>query len=90
MQERFTVVTRKGQITLPAEIRRKLHIQQGDKMVVREEHGQIKLAKAPSVIDTTFGAVSPRRRPEDLRELREQAIADMAENAAREGCSSQP
>ena len=59
MKELLTVVTRKGQITLPAEIRRALGLKVGDRVAV-------------SLIDAeaTFGAVGPRQRPEDFKELR--------------------
>jgi antitoxin PrlF len=74
MQERLTVVTRKGQITIPAEIRRALGLKEGDKValslpdpVTQEVH----LHPVRTVAELTFGAVSPRKRPEDFRELRE-------------------
>jgi AbrB family looped-hinge helix DNA binding protein len=72
--ERLTVVTRKGQITITAEIRRALGLKEGDKVaislpnpVTREVH----LHPVRTVAEMTFGAVSPRKRPEEFRELRE-------------------
>ncbi|MGI8824806.1 MAG: AbrB/MazE/SpoVT family DNA-binding domain-containing protein [Chloroflexota bacterium] len=90
MKEQLTVVTRKGQITVPAYIRRALDLKVGDKVAITlDEEGKpsAKLRPVRSVTEMTFGSVEPRNRPEDLRALREQAIADMAENALREGTS---
>ena len=73
MKELLTVVTRKGQITVPAEVRRALDLRQGDKVAVSlPEPGtaQVSLRPVRSVAEMTFGRVTPRQRPEDLRELR--------------------
>lgn len=87
MREHVTVVTRKGQITVPAEIRRALGIKEGDKLAVSlpdPKTGTISLRLARSVADLTFGAIAPRKRPEDFRELREAFIQGAAEEAAHE------
>jgi len=84
-KELFTVVTRKGQITLPAEIRRSLGIEEGDRVAVSLiENGddaprQAIVRPVRSVAEMTFGAVTPRKRPEDFEELRrhfEEGVAD--------------
>jgi AbrB family looped-hinge helix DNA binding protein len=75
MNELTTVVTRKGQITLPAPIRRSLDIRQGDKIVVSiddDDQSRVVLRPVRSVAELTFGAVEPRQRPEDLDALRRQ------------------
>ncbi len=86
MQEWFTVVTRKGQITIPAQVRRALGIAEGDTVAVSlPEPGsqQVRLRPVRSVAEQTFGVVKPRKRPEDFRELREQFEADVAEDALK-------
>lgn len=73
MKELLTVVTRKGQITIPAEIRRSLGIMEGDKVALSlSDKGkpQVILRPVRSVAELTFGAVTPRKRPEDFKELR--------------------
>lgn len=40
-----TTLTSKGQVTIPKELRKKLDLQQGDKLVLVEEHGNIILRK---------------------------------------------
>ena len=74
MKEILTVVTRKGQITLPAEIRRSLGIKEGDKVALSlsdAEESLVVLKPIRSVAEMTFGAVTPRKQPEDLKELRQ-------------------
>lgn len=73
MKELLTIVTRKGQITVPAEIRRALDLKEGDKValsLIDPEKRQAKLRPVRSVAELTFGAVTPRKRPEDFKELR--------------------
>jgi AbrB family looped-hinge helix DNA binding protein len=44
-------VTRKGQITIPVEIRRKFGIEENSKVEVVEEEGMIVIKKRPSIFD---------------------------------------
>lgn len=75
-QEHLTVVTRKGQITGPAEIRRALGIKEGDKtaLAIRETgSGEAVLRPMRSVAEATYGVVPPRRGElADLDHLRDQ------------------
>lgn len=86
MGEHITVVTRKGQITLPADIRRLLGVKVGDKMVVSltaSEGGQalqVTLKPVRSVAEMTFGAVPPRAQPVDLDRMRRMFEDEVAEN----------
>ena len=45
------VVTRKGQITIPVEIRRKFGIEESSKVEVAEEEGMIVIRKRLSIFD---------------------------------------
>ena len=45
------VVTRRGQTTIPQEIRKKLGIRQGTRLIVEAEGGKIVFSKAPSIFD---------------------------------------
>jgi AbrB family looped-hinge helix DNA binding protein len=83
MREHLTVVTRKGQITIPAAIRRALDLKQGDQIAVVQEGNEARLARRGSAIERTKGALKsavPPLSPEELREQTERAIAeDVAE-----------
>lgn len=48
-------VTSKGQVTIPAEIRRRLHIKQGDVLVFElDEQGDVRLRVLPQQSDNVF------------------------------------
>ncbi|HVA92353.1 MAG TPA: AbrB/MazE/SpoVT family DNA-binding domain-containing protein [Chloroflexota bacterium] len=80
MHERLSVVTRKGQVTLPVEIRRSLDLRQGDKVAFRLENNQVFLVRSAGVTQATEGVFrrfgDTPRSAEELRILAEQAIAD--------------
>jgi AbrB family looped-hinge helix DNA binding protein len=44
-------VTKKGQITIPVTLRRKFRIEEGSKVEVAEEEGNIVIRKLPSIFD---------------------------------------
>jgi AbrB family looped-hinge helix DNA binding protein len=81
MNEQLTVVTRKGQVTILADIRRALGIKEGDKVAFVLEDDQVKLTKKESVVQQTAGALKsdiPALSPQQEREAAEQAIAEEA------------
>ena len=94
-REILTVITRKGQITLPIEIRRSLGLKEGDKIAVSlldEDNGsgegtprRVVLRPVRSVAEMTFGAVPARKQPEDFAELRRHFEEGIVDEALLEG-----
>ena len=81
-----TTVTRKGQVTVPAEIRRVLGLKEGDKVVFTLDGMEVRLARTGSVVERTRGAFKsdlPPMTPKEMREFAEQSIADEAEERSR-------
>ncbi len=80
MHERLTVVTKKGQVTIPVEIRRALKLKEGDQVAfVVEADNQVHLRRSESVVERTAGALRGSEAPlpaDQLREAAEQAIAE--------------
>ena len=79
MKQLATVVTRKGQITIPVEIRRSLGLRRGDKVVFLFDKRQVRLRKGESVVDRTAGMMKgkhPRLSARQLRRAGELAIAE--------------
>ena len=79
MKEVSTVVTRKGQVTVPVEIRRELGIKVGDKVTFVLEDGEARLRPTGSVVERTAGAFKghgPVLTAEQMRDAAEQAIAE--------------
>lgn len=83
-QELLTVMTRKGQITVPAAIRRALGIKEGDKLAlsIREEReGEVILRPVRSVAEATYGVAGGTGQLADLDRMRDQFEEGMAEEA---------
>jgi antitoxin PrlF len=81
MRELLAVLTRKGQITVPIEIRRALGIHEGDRIALVLDNGQVRLRRAGSVVARTAGILKgkePALSAEELREVAERAIAEEA------------
>jgi AbrB family looped-hinge helix DNA binding protein len=81
MSSGTTRVTRKGQITIPIEVRRALGLNEGDRVMVTEEGGRAIISRAQSVTERTAGIGYAYRRvpPPTIQEEKEafaQAIVD--------------
>src|SRR5450759_1814909 len=51
MKEFLTTVTQRGQVTIPAEVRRLLGAKTGDKVAFQVEEGQVRLAPASMTLE---------------------------------------
>jgi antitoxin PrlF len=78
IEEYIRAVTTKGQVTIPAEVRRLLGVKPHDRVVFRVADGKVELQPSSTTLESTFGAVTPRSRPEDFKELRDIAIEEHA------------
>ena len=79
MRELASSVSRKGQVTIPIEVRRLLRIAPGDKVAFLVNDGQVRLGRSGGVVARTAGMLKPEGRPlsaEDLRAKAEIAIAE--------------
>jgi len=83
MRELLTVVTRKGQITVPAEIRRALGLHEGDKVAVVLDNDQVRLRRAGSVVARTAGILKGTEAPLTAEELRNAAQDAIAEDVVK-------
>ena len=79
MQEYETTVTEKGQVTIPQEIRRLMGLQPRDKVRFEVEGEVVKIKRPTSRLLRGYGAVEPRKKPEDFRRLREEFEKGVAE-----------
>jgi AbrB family looped-hinge helix DNA binding protein len=84
MPELETRLTRKGQVTIPAEIRHRLGLKPKDLVRFELAGDAVKLKPAPSRLLTGFGAATPTQKPEDWRQIREDMEAAMAEEVVAE------
>jgi AbrB family looped-hinge helix DNA binding protein len=82
---RETTVTEKRQVTIPADVRAMLGIKPKDKVIFEVDGNVATMWRAPSKVERWYGAVSPKRRPEDFARLREEFEQGVAEEVIREG-----
>ena len=54
-----SAITIKGQVTIPASIRRKFGLHRGDKVVFQEEGDKIYLQPVQDNIEAAFGIITP-------------------------------
>lgn len=84
MRELETTLTQKGQVTIPLELRRAIGLKPRDKVRFELEGEVVKIRRAPSKILAGYGAVTPRKKPEDFRELRDEFEKGVAEEVLSE------
>ena len=84
MREITTTVTQRGQVTIPAEVRRVLGVKHRDKVTFTIEHGEVRLAPAAFSLESAYGSVKPSKRPEDFDEVSRIAKETKAEKTVRE------
>ncbi len=81
-REYSTVVTRKGQITIPAEVRRALGLSEGDRVaIVVGDDRQVCLTRTAGAVVRTAGMLKSDNASlsaQALRQAGERAIADEA------------
>lgn len=56
-----STVTRKGQVTIPAEVRRRLGLRRGDRVAFLEENDRIVLKPVESDVEAAFGLVKVKK-----------------------------
>lgn len=86
MKELHSTITSKGQVTIPADIRRLLRVGRHDKVAFLVEVDQVRLAPATSVVARTAGVLKsdvPALSPQEEKAAAEEAIAQEAEERAR-------
>ncbi len=68
-------VTKKGQVTIPVELRRKFHIEESSRVQIIEKNGEIVIRKCPSFYDLAgsgAGEASVAELKNELDKMREE------------------
>jgi antitoxin PrlF len=74
-------MTSKGQITVPAVVRKRLNVKPGDRLVFREDDGKFYIESATAWVDRTFGMLAHLAKgkpPATIEEMEEAAAAGWA------------
>jgi len=83
-REYVRTVTSKGQVTIPAEIRRQPELRPNGRVVFVVESGRVVIYAAPETLESAFGSVEPLERPEDWQELRDRAIQEHVDEVLKD------
>lgn len=77
-----TTITSKGQITIPAEFRKREGFHPGDKVSVREQGGRLVVEPSNASVDRLYGILAHLRKgkpPVTIEEMEEAAAAGWAD-----------
>ena len=69
MKEIVTTITQRGQVTVPAEVRRMLGLKLRGKVAFAIEEGEVKLVPARFTLETAYRSVRPLARPMSDKEM---------------------
>ena len=69
MTAHLGVITRKGQVTLPADIRRALKLQEGDTVAFRLEDGEVRVRPARVTLADGFQSIPALAVPKTEEEI---------------------
>ncbi len=87
MRSVLTILTGKGQVTIPVEVRRYLGLEPNDKVAFVIEDGDVRLRRHGSVIERTAGILhrddQPNLTGSEMREQASSVIADDVNRRAR-------
>lgn len=83
MKEIVTTITQRGQVTIPAEVRRLLGVKPRDKVAFVIEDGHVGLAPATFTFETAYQSVPPLSAPLSDEEMAQVAKDDKAERTMR-------
>lgn len=83
MKEITTTVTQRGQVTIPAEVRRILGVRPKDKVSFSIENSHVHLKRASFTLESAYGSVKPSHRPEDFEAISRAVKEAKAENTLR-------
>jgi antitoxin PrlF len=81
MGEYVTTMTQRSQITVPSEVKRVLGLKPRDRVAFTIEGCEVRLRPVEFTLETAFGSVEPRSRPEDLEEVSRTAKEEHVERA---------
>jgi AbrB family looped-hinge helix DNA binding protein len=78
MRTVVSTITTKGQVTIPAEVRRHLGVGEHDQVAFVIENDQVRLQPVEFTLASAFGSVEPTARPEDFNALTSNAKEERA------------
>jgi len=78
-----SIITRKGQVTIPAEVRKSLGLKEGDRVEFVVEGQAIRVVPMGNIVERTAGIFKSDLPPVSAEELREAAQIAIADDVMR-------
>ena len=83
MKEIVTTMTQRGQVTVPAEVRRMLGLQPRDKVAFAIDEGEVKLVPARFTLESAYRSVPPLAHTVSDEEMVRIAKEERAQRTAK-------
>lgn len=78
MKRVYVSITQRGQVTLPAEVRRRWRLKPRDQVIFEISDDQVQVKRPEMTLEETFGSLRPRRPIKDIdkaiREAKEEKV----------------
>jgi AbrB family looped-hinge helix DNA binding protein len=84
MRQITSTITQRGQVTIPAEIRRYLGVGPHEKVAFAIDEAGVRLLPAPFTLESAYGSVPPRAQPEDFKAIERRAKAERVERVVNQ------
>jgi antitoxin PrlF len=84
MTEILATMTKRGQITVPAEVRRLLGIKPRDRVAFSIEDSEVRLRPARFTLESVFGSVEPATSTADFKTISREAREGRVEQQVRQ------
>jgi antitoxin PrlF len=86
MRQIMGSITGRGQVTLPAEVRRLLGVQPGEKVIFEIDGNQVRLLRPQFTLETAYRSVPPLSGSDDVEVVIERTKEERVEAFTRELC----
>jgi len=83
LKQIVTTITQRGQVTIPAEVRRLLGTKPRDKVAFQIEGQEVRLAAVTFTLEDAYASVTPLNRPEDFEAITEKAKTERVRKVVR-------
>lgn len=83
MKELVATMTKRGQVTVPAEVRRLLGLRPNEKVAFAVEGQEVRLKAAAFTLDTIYQSVPPLKKPINDKKVARIAKEEKAERTVR-------
>ncbi|MGH2535611.1 MAG: AbrB/MazE/SpoVT family DNA-binding domain-containing protein [Thermomicrobiales bacterium] len=74
----MSTITTKGQVTIPAEVRRHLGVGEHDQVAFVIDDNQVRLQPVAFTLESAYGSVEPTSHPENFDDLTRRAKEERA------------